>query len=273
MPPRDSMTNTVLVALVLCLVCSSLVSVAAVKLKPLQEINKALDVQKNILDATGMAMEQLGIPANQLTKTQVETLFEQIETKLVDLETGDYVEASPEEVKSFDPRKAARDKDESTAIGDTAYPIGLGRRETVSKVYLVKTADGQLSQVVLPVYGNGLWSTLYGFLALDKNLETVKGITFYEHGETPGLGGEVDNPAWKAEWEGLTIYNDEGQPELGVSKGPAPLDDNYLVDGLSGATITCRGVTNLVRYWVSEDGFKPYLEKLKTELPQSGGKS
>lgn len=273
MPPRDSMANTILVALVLCLVCSSLVSIAAVKLKPMQEINKALDVQKNILDATGLAMGQLGIASNKLTKPQVETLFKRIETKLVNIETGEYVDASEEEIQSFDPRKAARDEDESTAIGDTEYPIGIARREQVAKVYLVKSSEGELEQIVLPVYGNGLWSTLYGFLALDKDLVTVKGITFYEHGETPGLGGEVDNPSWKSQWEGLKVYGDADQPELGVSKGPAPLNNPYLVDGLSGATITSRGVTNLVRYWVSEDGFKPYLEKLEAELPQTGGKS
>ncbi|MEZ6088906.1 MAG: Na(+)-translocating NADH-quinone reductase subunit C [Pirellulaceae bacterium] len=273
MPPRDSMANTILVALVLCLVCSSLVSIAAVALKPMQEVNKALDVQKNILDATGLARDVLGVRASDLSKEQVETLFARIETKLVDIESGEFVDAPDDEVQTYDPRKAARNPKESTVVGETEYPIGLARREKIAKAYLVKGDDGSLEQIVLPVYGNGLWSTLYGFLALENDLVTIKGITFYEHAETPGLGGEVDNPDWKKQWEGLKIYGDDGLPAAGVAKGPAPLNNNYLVDGLSGATITSRGVTNLMQYWVSEDGFGPFLKKLKTHFPSAGGKS
>lgn len=277
MPPRDSMANTILVALILCLVCSSLVSLAAVALKPMQDVNKALDVQKNILDATGLAADQLGTTAGSLSKQQIDEMFERIETKMVDLSSGEYVEVSEEELKLYDPRKAARDDALSVKIGETEYPIGLGQREKVAKVYLVRSTAGELEQIVLPVYGNGLWSTLYGFLALDKDLKTVKGITFYEHGETPGLGGEVDNPSWKEQWKGLSVYSDDGQPEIGVSKGPAPTGSEYLVDGMSGATITSRGVSNLVRYWLSDDGFGHYLDNLKakqsSEPESEGGKS
>jgi len=120
--------------------------------------------------------------------------------------------------------------------------------------------------VVLPVYGKGLWSTLYGYLALKKDIETVQGLTFYEHGETPGLGGEVDNANWKAQWVGRQVYDETGTPALGVSKGPAPEEDPFLVDGLSGATITSIGVSNLVQYWVSDEAYGSYLNKLKSEL-------
>ena len=117
-----------------------------------------------------------------------------------------------------------------------------------------------------PIFGKGLWGTLYGYLALRSDLETIQGITFYQHKETPGLGGEVDNPSWKAQWEGVKLFDEEGAPAALVFKGPAPSDNPFAVDGLSGATITSRGVTNLIRYWASEDGYGPYLRKLADEL-------
>ena len=81
---------------------------------------------------------------------------------------------------------------------------------------------GDLEMVMVPIEGNGLWSTLYGFLALDADTRTVVGITFYEHKETPGLGGEVDNPRWKALWPGRKAFLDEGYaPKIEVIKGAA----------------------------------------------------
>ncbi len=135
------------------------------------------------------------------------------------------------------------------------------------KVSFVKRpGSDQIQQVVLPVYGKGLWGTLYGYLAVKSDLETVQGITFYQHKETPGLGGEVDNPDWKAQWEGRKLYDESGKPASLVFKGPAPTTNAYAVDGLSGATITSRGVTNLIRYWVSDDGYGPFLKKMASEI-------
>jgi Na+-transporting NADH:ubiquinone oxidoreductase subunit C len=120
--------------------------------------------------------------------------------------------------------------------------------------------------LVLPVEGKGLWSTLYGFLALDADLNTIRGLTFYQHGETPGLGGEVDNRTWKALWPGRKAYKDD-VPVIAVVRGRAgpPSEDPYKVDGLSGATITSRGVTHLVQFWLGENGFEPYIDRLRKE--------
>ena len=132
-------------------------------------------------------------------------------------------------------------------------------------VYEVRGERGQLDLVVLPVEGLGLWGTLYGFVALDGALRTIRGLTFYEHKETPGLGGEVDNPRWKARWPGRLAFDDELAPVVRVVKGVAGAiaDDPYAVDGLSGATITSRGVTNLLQFWLGPDGFEPYLTRLR----------
>lgn len=259
---RDSMANTFVVAFVLCGVCSLIVSASAVGLKPFQEKNKALDVQKNIISAAGIGGE------DALTAARVEELFKNIERKLVDLETGEYVEEGKSGIKidTYDPRKAAKDPKLSVSNAGNAYDIGMSAREKYAFAYLVKNDKGELTQIVLPIYGKGLWSTMYGFLALEKDLKTVKGLTFYEHGETPGLGGEIENPLWKAMWPGKKIYNGDANDEniaFGVKKGSPEGDEKqYLVDGLSGATITSRGVDQLLKYWVSDSGFGKFLKKL-----------
>lgn len=268
MKQRDSLQYTIGVALALCVVCSLSVSAAYVFLKPMQDANKTLDRQRNIVDAAGLAADELGIPASELTRAQIEELYKVVEERFVDLRTGNY---TTEVDKDYDPREVVNNKDKNfieTLPEDIQNPLGVDERERVVRVYLIKDFkdDSVVKQVVLPVYGKGLWSTLYGYLALKKDIETVQGLTFYEHGETPGLGGEVDNANWKAQWVGRQVFNDSGAPQLGVSKGPAPSDNPYLVDGLSGATITSNGVTNLLQYWVSDNAYGPYLDKLKTEL-------
>jgi Na+-transporting NADH:ubiquinone oxidoreductase subunit C len=259
---RDSMANTFVVAFVLCGICSLLVSASAVGLKPFQEKNKALDVQKNIIAAAGIGGDEA------LTAKRVEEIFKNIERKLVNLETGEYVEEGKGDVSisTYDPRKAAKDPKLNATTNGAPYDIGISAREKYAFAYLVKDEKGELSQVVLPIYGKGLWSTMYGFLALEKDLKTVKGLTFYEHGETPGLGGEIENPLWKAMWPGKKVYNgDAGDANIafGVKKGSPEGDEKqYLVDGLSGATITSRGVDQLLKYWVSDSGFGKFLKKL-----------
>jgi Na+-transporting NADH:ubiquinone oxidoreductase subunit C len=269
MPQRDSIGYTIGVALVLCVVCSLGVSVAAVALKDRQELNKKLDRQKNILDATGIAYAETGAPASELDRAMVEELFKRIDEQLVDLNTGEVV--TDIDIATYDEKAAAKDPKQSIEIVDPEFDPGIKRRENIARVYFVRDAADKIEQVVLPVYGKGLWSTMYGYLAIKNDLRTIQGLTFYEHGETPGLGGEVENPMWKEQWQDLYLFGEEGTPQAGVAKGAAPADSEYLVDGLSGATITARGVTNLVRYWVSDQGFGPFLDRLKTELSASTG--
>jgi Na+-transporting NADH:ubiquinone oxidoreductase subunit C len=237
-----------------------------VALKETQGENKLLDRQRKIIEVAGLDKQSTVLDANA-----VKEMFKDgtIEPKVVDLQTGEYVEDASIANASFDERKAAKDETMNAKVKSTKFQIGIEMREKYTWVYLVKDKAGNLEQVVLPIYGKGLWSTMYGFVALDDDLKTINGLTYYEHGETPGLGGEVENPKWKKQWQGKQVWRGEPSDDtlaVGVAKG-SPTTDNlpYMVDGLSGATITSRGVDNMIKYWFSSDAFGHYLEKLASQ--------
>lgn len=258
---KESIQKTVLVALALCLVCSVFVAAAAVGLKPIQKANKDLYRKQNILAAAGM-LEQ-GKSVNEI--------FKNVETRIVNLDTESF--ATPEELKAaginpetYDQKAAAQNPKLSVALPADKDPASIKRRAKYAAVYIVKNADNKIDRIVLPVHGYGLWSTMYGFMALKNDFTTVIGFGFYDQGETPGLGGEVDNPNWKALWKGKHVYNDKGQAVIHLVKGGVSKDDPdaiHKVDALSGATLTSRGVTHLVQYWLGKDGFGPFLAKLR----------
>ena len=257
---KDSLSNTFIVAVGICLVCSIIVSGIAVALKPQQQLNKELDQKQNILRAAGM------LPASSTTDAQgrsVEELFAEFEVRVVDLDTGEYRDDL--DPSSLDPIRAAKDPDLSIALSAEQDTATIRRRENVSLVY-IKRSDGDLEKLVIPVRGYGLWGTLFGYLALDADLQTISGLGFYSHKETPGLGGEVDNPNWKAHWPGVQLFNDNGEPNVQLVKRRSPPSNpqaEYEVDALSGATFTTRGVENLVNFWTGELGFGPYIQRLK----------
>lgn len=254
--PNDSRPKTLFVAASLCLVCSVIVSAAAVVLKPQQLQNSLLEQKRNILSAAGLT---------DSTKS-VEERFERVETKLIDIRSGEYVDNV--DPADYDQRKAAKDPKSNIDIPRDDDLAQIHTQAQYAKVYLVRDDSGAIETVVLPVHGYGLWSTLYGFLALASDANTVVGLSFFEHAETPGLGGEVDNPKWKAKWKGKKLFDPDGDVAIQVIKGtvaPEQHDAEYKIDGLAGATLTSRGVGNLVRYWVGQNGFGPYLEKLKAD--------
>ena len=251
---NDSLEKTINVALALCLVCAVLVSMATVALRPLQSHNKALDMKKNILDVAGLLENDTDIDA---------AFKDRIEAKLVDLATGEYVDGNVDE---YDQRKAAKDPATNELIPVDKDIASIRMKAKVAKVFLVKDA-GQLQSIILPINGYGLWSTMYGFLALEADGQTVQSINLYDQGETPGLGGEVVNPNWRALWKGKKVYGDNGEVALTLVKGTVDNsrpDAVNKVDGLAGATLTSRGVSNLVLYWMGPEGFAPYLNKIKS---------
>ncbi len=249
---KDSVPYTMMVAAGVCVVCSLLVSTAAITLRPIQQRNAELYMKRNILVAAGLIQPR--------ERADVEALFEQIETRVVDLRSGRFTdEVAPE---------AADEPQYSTTLPEEEDTAGIRRRSEYRKVYLLRS-NGELDRIILPVRGMGLWAMMYGFVALDADLNTVEGLVFYEHGETPGLGGEVDNPRWREQWVGKKAFGPEGRVRIEVVKGqvgPDTPDARYKIDGISGATFTSRGVSNLVRFWLGEMGYGPFLENLRDEL-------
>lgn len=250
---KESVSRTITVALLVCLVCSIVVSVAAVSLKPVQVKNQLLDKQRNILLIAGLLEEGPSV-AEQ---------FEQVTARLVDLRTGEFSDAK--EPLAYDQQTSARDPNLSRALEAHEDVASIRRRADYATVYMVENEDG-IEIMILPIHGYGLWSTLYGFLALEGDLNTIRGLGFYQHGETPGLGGEVDNPRWRELWKGKIAYTDEGEVGVQVVKGTVDGSDprrQYKVDGLAGATLTSRGVENLVQFWLGDTGFRSFLQNLK----------
>ncbi len=242
-------------AAVVCVVCAIVVSSAAVSLRDRQQVNRTLDMQRNVLVTAGFAT-----PDERPTPEEIATRFADFRQVVIELETGNETDIDP---TSFNPRLAEADPDWSRPA--PSNNAGLTRVVTHTLVYEVRDDDGALDLVVLPVHGLGLWGMLYGFIALDADLETIRGLTYYEHKETPGLGGEVDNPRWKSLWNGRKAFGPDGEPAISVARGLAgpPDEDPFRVDGLAGATMTSRGVTNMMRFWLAGHGFGAYLDRLR----------
>ncbi|MBN1543099.1 Na(+)-translocating NADH-quinone reductase subunit C [candidate division KSB1 bacterium] len=259
---EDSTRKTLAVALGVCLVCSILVSTAAVSLSKIQKENRKRDKFKNILQAADLYSKDIDISA---------TYREFIRPRIIELETGETVDPSMSDllnVETFDIRAVAMDNELGTRVPADKDAAQIKRKPRFMAIYPV-VKQGQTQKTILPVYGKGLWSTMYGFLALNRDLKTIDGFTFYEHGETPGLGGEVDNSQWKAQWQGKAAFDDQGRVVIEVIKGQVDSSApgaEHKVDGLSGATITTRGVDQLVRFWLGENGYGPYLDKLREEM-------
>jgi Na+-transporting NADH:ubiquinone oxidoreductase subunit C len=258
-PRLDSTRYTVLFAAGVSVVCALMVTAAAVGLRDRQQVNAVLYKQKNVLLAAGLAQ-----PGQNLSAADVQKVFDQrINVRAVDLKSGQLVPETTLDAKTYDQRKARNDPGMSSAAPPNEAQVA--RIPRYGTVYEVKADDGQTELMVLPIEGMAMWGTVYGMLAIDRDANTVRGLTFYEQKETPGLGGEIANPKWLALWKGRKAYDADWAPQLTVIKGTAgpPDKDPHQIDGLSGATITSNGITRLVRFWLSADGYGPYLKSLK----------
>ena len=214
-------------AVTVCVVISTALAVTANSLKPAQEAAAEFDRQKNVMMAVGVVEAGDARPRSEL-----EALYKRRFAEVV-VDTQDGTVAAGKTVDDVSKMKSADDK----------------KRYRV--VVLGKTEDGKTDTYVLPISGKGLWSTIYGYLALEGDLNHVRGVTFYKHGETPGLGGECENPVWCATWAGKSIL-DEQKKLVGVAVKKGKVDESipaekaHKVDGLSGATITSKGITTFV---------------------------
>ena len=255
---NESIVKTIGVAFAVCLICSLVVSASAVSLRDLQKENKLNDKRIKILQVADIYDPSISI-AEQ---------FSELESKFIDFNTGLLMdEYNNFSIDDYDQIIVTKDPNLSSKVPTSEDIAIIKNRENVGKIYILRDEIGAIDKLVLPIRGYGLWGTLYGYISIEDDFNTVSGIEFYDHKETPGLGAEVDNPKWKAQWKGKKIYKDN-KVNLEVIKGKVEEGDSestYKIDGLSGATITSRGVTNMVAYWFGESGYSSLLRELDYE--------
>nr|WP_205813998.1 Na(+)-translocating NADH-quinone reductase subunit C [Morganella morganii] len=249
---KDSVARTFIVVFVLCLVCSIVVAGSAVGLKSTQQNQIMLDKQRNILDVAGLLTPSM--PADE-----IDAVYKKfIRAKMVDLKTGQMSDSTGK----YDLNDELRSDESSIALSPEEDLAKIRRRANSAEIYLVQNEQGETSKIVLPVYGSGLWSVMYAFIAIDVDGITSEGITYYQHGETPGLGGEVDNPQWRKQWIGKKLFNEEGMPAIKIVRSGAT-DSPYGIDGLSGATLTSNGIQHMFDFWLGDNGFGPFLKTVR----------
>jgi Na+-transporting NADH:ubiquinone oxidoreductase subunit C len=259
---NDSPQKALLVVFAVALVCSVLVSIAAITLKPVQMRNQRVERSRNIVSLTGL------VPVGgALSDDQVLAAVEQLDIRVVNIDTGEF--DSTIDPATFDPRAAANIPELSIAIASADDLAKIGRRAHYAIVYLV-WGDDELNRVILPIHGQGMWSTLYGYLALEADLNTIAAVSFYEQTETAGLGDQIQRPDWQTQWQGRQLFDRGGNMRFRVASGVVEAGSpaaRHQVDGLTGASVTGDAVTRLVAYWFGPNGYENFLRRLQRQPP------
>ncbi len=253
---KDSVLGTFVIIISFCLVCSVLVSSAVVALDPFKVAAIANDRQVNILKVSGFDVEG----------SVADTYAKHIEAHLLDVDAGvladDAVNAS--EIDGYNFASLAKKPETSVAIAADHDRAGIRSHSKYMPIYFSKDENGNVVRVILPFYGQALWSTVYGYVAIDPvDGNTIKAVTFYSHGETPGLGGEIENPRWQAFWVDKKINDATGAYKFRITKNADHQGEgkDFEIDALSGATLTSNGVNNTAAYWLG-DAYQPFLKNL-----------
>ncbi len=246
--------KTLGVVILLCLVCSIVVAGTAVGLRTRQQQQQQLDQQRTILQVVGLLSPEMG--SEQIT----ETFHRRLQPRLIDLASGELI---AEDASPSDRPTTANSPNQSRALMPEEDVAHIQRRANQQQIYLVVQPSGEVESVVLPLYGNGLWAMMYAFIAIRIDGSTVQGLSYYQHGETPGLGGEVDNPLWRQQWVGKQLFNAQNQLAIQLKKGGDNKLDPHAVDALSGATLTTKGVQGTLNFWLGPLGYGPFLAKIR----------
>lgn len=212
-------------------------------LKDAHAKNEAVFNKRAILAAVG---SYLPTPVDELSDDQVQEIFNtNVETKVF--------KASGEEVEGVKAENVSLAKEKKKPEADRNYPL-----------YIYN--NGEEDFYILSVYGNGLWDAIWGNVALKDDGATIAGASFDHKGETPGLGAEIkDNKKWVSQFENKRIYDYNGEfTSVLVRKGGAK-DPVYEVDGISGATVTADGVSDMLKSGLAK--YAPFLESMQIETP------
>lgn len=234
---KDSKQHVILFAVAICLVCSTLLALASSGLRERQERNRELNIKKNILKVVGLYKKSM-----QLEDEEIEKIYqENIRGTVLDQNGNEQEGISPNDTKTL--------------------------KEKGFRPLYMRIEKGQAVSYVLYVQGKGLWSTIKGYLALGKNAGTVTGIAFFDHGETPGLGGEIEKDWFTGQWAGKEIFNPEDNLvptrviKGKVKKSKHANEPEYFVDGISGATLTGNGINRFLKQDLM--AYEPFLRKIR----------
>jgi Na+-transporting NADH:ubiquinone oxidoreductase subunit C len=237
-------------SIILTVVLGLLLSGTSQVLGPLQRKAEELDTKKQILGAV--------IDSDQLKSMKPEEVLSFYETrissKVVDME-GNEVE------KDADGNPVVAEK---VNIGKN-YKMAPEKRLYPVFMFHTEGNEDNVESYVLPVYGAGLWDEIWGYVALETDLNTIGGVTFSHRGETPGLGARITNLAVQQRYQGKEIFDESGNLQsVSMQKGEGKdySSDKHKVDGLSGATITANGVNNMLKNYLNH--YNAYLEKQKS---------
>lgn len=263
----DSPVKAFVVILLTAVICSALVSASVVILRPIQLNNQMVERSRNIIKLTGL-VEQGVTPSDE----EMLALYQGMDVRILDIDEAEYNdELDP---LTFDARRAVNNPELGVDIPPEQDLANLGRRSRFAPIYMVLGEDGRLSRLILPVRGTGMWSMIYGYIALESDLDTIAAVAFYEQNETPGLGDQIMRPEWQAQWKGRHIYDEVGEARFAVNHGkvePGSSTWLYEVDALTGATVTADAVTALIRYWFGPNGYRDFLDKLREQEKETRG--
>jgi len=253
---EERIGRTLAVAAIVAVFCSLVVSSAVIYLRPIHLAWAALDQNRNVLQVAGL------LPAaEETTDRQVVTLFRELDVRLVNLASGLFDQQL--DALAYDQQSAADEPATSVIIPAGLDLARLGRRARLATVYLVWNG-GRIQHIVLPLRGQGMWAPIEGHIALEADFNTVTGIGFHQHGETPGIGDRIQQRDWQASWIGKKIYGPDGQIRIGFAAiHSTGLQPEHRFDAISGATVTVTAVNQMVAYWLGQHGFGPFLDQLR----------
>lgn len=254
-----STTRTIIVTLVITTFCAVLVVAASSLLKPRQLAWLAIEMNRSIVTA----MEPSLIAGDVLTPTEVVERVSQLDILLIDLKTGARSSAADPLLYNF--FSAGENPELQYKIPPSMDVAGLVHRPTLAPVY--RHYEGvTLQRVGLPIYGPGMWSRIAGYIVLESDCNTIANIYFYQHGETPGIGDQIESPEWRKQWVGKKIRNEKGDFKFQQRKSTQVKGtDEYQIDAISGATVTSAAVILQAQYWLGDDGYGPYITRQREE--------
>jgi Na+-transporting NADH:ubiquinone oxidoreductase subunit C len=233
---RQSNGYIVFYSAMLTIACGGLLAFASQALKPLQDANIELERKANVL-STVMTLEE-GADINKLYETRIRELVidskgNLVDKKAVDVNVGVEYKKKPE---------------------DRLLPVYEFRNETDPE---------KVENAVIPVFGFGLWNTIAGFVALEADFNTIKGVSYSHAGETPGLGARIATAEIQDRYKGKQIFQTTTLVSVVMQKGEGIdySNDPHKVDGMSGATLTAKGVNNMLKEYFG--CYQKYLEKNK----------